>query len=121
LNHAEELLRDLGDLRIGGSSMITGITDLGRRMLAFPVHPRYARMLLADEDYGCVFHACLIAALTQGRDLFVRNPGKDVAGLRHDLFGEKESSDFWILIRAWNYAAQNQFRIDALRKVGIHG
>src|SRR5207237_9253090 len=37
LNHAEELLRDLGALRIGGSSMITGITDIGRRMLAFPV------------------------------------------------------------------------------------
>ena len=26
------------------------ITPLGRRMLAFPVHPRYARMLLAAEE-----------------------------------------------------------------------
>ena len=35
--------------------MTTGtITALGRRMLAFPVHPRYARMLLAAQDYGCV-------------------------------------------------------------------
>ena len=121
LNHAEELLRDLGALATDGSSMITGITDLGRRMLAFPVHPRYARMLLAAQEYECVYHACLIAALTQGRDLLVRNPGKDVLALRNEILGEKESSDFWILIRAWNYALTNQFRIDALRKAGIHG
>src|SRR3989442_7423032 len=63
LNHAEELLRDLGALTGEG-----GITELGRRMLAFPVHPRYARMLLAAQEYDCVYHACLVAALTQGRD-----------------------------------------------------
>jgi len=114
---AEQLLRDLG-----AADPTTGqMTALGQRMVSFPMHPRYARMLLAAEEYDCVYHACLIAALTQGRDLLVRNPGKDVAGLRNELFGEKESSDFWILIRAWNYALTNQFRIDALRKVGIHG
>lgn len=30
----------------------TVITPLGRKMLAFPVHPRYARLLLAAEQYG---------------------------------------------------------------------
>src|SRR5437016_13357165 len=104
-----------------GALKQSSITDLGRRMLAFPVHPRYARMLLAAREYGCVYHACLIAALTQGRDLLVRNPGKDVLALRDELFGGHESSDFWILIRAWNYASTNQLRIDALRKAGIHG
>jgi ATP-dependent helicase HrpB len=117
LDHAEELLQDLGALVINGSSRIT---DLGRRMLAFPVHPRYARMLLAAQQYGCVYQACLIAALTQGRDLLVRNPGKDVIALRNELFGAEDSSDFWILFRAWDYALRNQFRIDPLRKVGIH-
>jgi ATP-dependent helicase HrpB len=117
LDHAEELLRDLGALVINGSSRIT---DLGRRMLAFPVHPRYARMLLAAQEYGCVYHACLVAALTQGRDLFMRNPGKDVIALRNELFGAQDTSDFWILIRAQDHALKNQFRIDPLRKVGIH-
>jgi len=116
LNHAEELLRDLSALTAEG-----GITELGRRMLAFPVHPRYARMLLAAQEYGCVYHACLVAALTQGRDLLVRNPGKDVLSAREDLFGDKGSSDFWVLMRAWNYASANQFRMDALIKLGIHG
>lgn len=119
LNHAEELLLDLGALK--GEAGQSAITELGRRMLAFPVHPRYARMLLAAEDYGCVYQACMIAALTQGRDLLVRNPGPETASLRDDLFGGKGPSDFWMLMRAFDYALKNQFRMDTLRKAGIHG
>jgi ATP-dependent helicase HrpB len=89
-------------------------------MLAFPLHPRYARMLLAAQEYGCVYQAALVAALTQGRDLLLRNVGKEVESAREDLLGEKASSDFWILMRAWTYAAKNQFRMDACRKLGIH-
>jgi ATP-dependent helicase HrpB len=77
-------------------------------------------MLLAAQEYGCVHQACLVAALTQGRDLLLRNCGKEVESAREDLFGEKASSDFWILMRAWNFAANNQFRLDACRKLGIH-
>ena len=89
-------------------------------MLAFPVHPRYSRMLLAAQEYGCVHQACLVAALTQGRDLLLRGGGKEVRDDREDLLGEKASSDFWILMRAWNFAARNQFRPDACRRLGIH-
>src|SRR6202451_329192 len=39
LTHAEELLTDLGALGPDGD-----MTDIGRKMLAFPLHPRYARM-----------------------------------------------------------------------------
>ena len=115
LSHAEELLIDLGALKDNA------ITGPGRRMLAFPVHPRYARMLLAGQQYDCVYHACLVAALTQGRDLLLRNPSKDVASAREDLFGDRGSSDFWVLMSAWHHASQNQFRMDVLRKLGIHG
>ena len=115
LTHAEELLHDLGALDKKNS-----ITAVGRKMLAFPLHPRYARMLLAAQEYGCVHQACLVAALTQGRDLLLRNQGKDVDSAREDLLGEKASSDFWILMRAWNFAAKNLFRVEACRKLGIH-
>mgnify|MGYP002622588760 CR=1 FL=1 len=115
LAHAEELLSDLGALDKQGV-----ITPTGRKMLSFPTHPRYARMLLAAQEYHCVYQAALIAALTQGRDLLLRNVDKHVAGLREDLFGEKASSDFWILMRAWTYAAKNDFRLDACRRLGIH-
>ncbi len=64
--------------------------------------------------------ACLVAALTQGRDLLLRNVGTRTESAREDLLGEKASSDFWILMRAWSYAFNNQFRLDACRKLGIH-
>jgi len=89
-------------------------------MLAFPLHPRYSRMLLAAQEYGCVHQACLVAALTQGRDLLLRNVDRDTNSFREDLLGDKPSSDFWILMRAWTYAAKNQFRLDACRRLGIH-
>lgn len=115
LTHAEELLSDLGALDHTGR-----ISPVGRKMLAFPLHPRYARMLLAAQDFGCVHQACLVAALTQGRDLLIRNPGRDSETAREDLLGEKASSDFWIVMRAWSFAVNNQFRMDACRKLGIH-
>ena len=139
LVHAEELLLDLGALHnvaqtsppvdethIGKISehrpeaCATQITAIGRKMLAFPLHPRYSRMLLAAHEYGCVHQACLVAALTQGRDLLLRNVDRDTNSFREDLLGEKASSDFWILMRAWTYAAKNQFRLDACRRLGIH-
>ncbi|MEY4388175.1 MAG: ATP-dependent helicase HrpB [Verrucomicrobiota bacterium] len=150
LAHAEELLTDLGALHaVGQASSLSGetreraansdtsltlnaqpdrqdacpiteITPIGRKMLAFPLHPRYARMLLAAQDFGCVQQACLVAALTQGRDLLLRNVDRDTANYREDLLGDRAASDFFILMRAWNYAAKNEFRIDACRRMGIH-
>jgi ATP-dependent helicase HrpB len=115
LAHAEKLLTDLGALDKRGA-----MTAVGHKMLAFPLHPRYARMLLAAQEYGCVYQAALIAALTQGHELLLRNMDRDTHSLREDLLGEKAPSDFWILMRAWTYAVKNDFRVDACRKLGIH-
>jgi ATP-dependent helicase HrpB len=122
LAHAEELLLDLGALHKlnPDPGAPTVITPVGRKMLAFPLHPRYARMMLAAQEYGCVQQAALVAALTQGRDLLIRNVDRDTASLREDVLGEKAGSDFWILMRAWNYAVKNQFQLDACRRLGIH-
>ena len=129
LTHAEELLEDLGaikaarfpaDAPAGAPAPTLQITPVGRKMLAFPLHPRYARMLLAAQEYRCVHQACLVAALTQGRDLLLRNPGREAETAREDLLGEKAGSDFWIVMRAWSFAVNNQFRVEACRKLGIH-
>jgi len=135
LAHAEELLCDLGALEQGRgeedgklkteegarkTENPSSITAVGRKMLAFPLHPRYSRMLLAAQEYGCVYQAALVAALTQGRDLLLRNVDRETNSAREDLLGGKASSDFWILMRAWNYASKNQFRVDACRRLGIH-
>jgi ATP-dependent helicase HrpB len=116
LARAELLLKDLGAVDAASGE----IRELGRRMLAFPVHPRYSRMLLAAHEYGCVYQVCLIAALTQGRDLLMRRQGKQVGEKRDDLFGDEAASDFFVWMRAWSYADKNQYNLDACRRLGIH-
>ena len=138
LERAETLLEDLGALHAiegrarppgapqtdGGPSgpalPHTTITDLGRKMLKFPMHPRYARMFLAAQDYGCVRSVALMAALTQGRNFLLRNVDKRTAEAREELFGEEHESDFFLLMRAWRYADKANYNGDALRRLGIH-
>lgn len=110
------LLTDLGAIDHDGQ-----LTDIGRKMTSFPMHPRYARMLLAGEQYGCVRQACLIAALTQGRSILQRNKGKQTRGNRDDVLGEDDVSDFKRLMRAWLFADKNNYQAEACRRLGVHG
>jgi ATP-dependent helicase HrpB len=114
LARAEQLLVDLGAL---GSA---GITELGRRMLAFPVHPRYARMLLAAQKYRCVSAVALIAALTQGRNLLRRLDGKQAREDREDVLGSDAESDLFILMRAFRYAENSRFDGQRCARLGIN-
>lgn len=63
LQHAHELLRSLGALDPAGVP-----TSTGRSMLALPLHPRLARMVVAapEDDKGL---ACVIAAVLDERDV----------------------------------------------------
>jgi ATP-dependent helicase HrpB len=112
LERAELLLSDLGAIDGAGGA----ITPLGRRMLAFPAHPRYARMLLAAQEFGCVKTVALIAALTQGRDLLLRRQGEGVSE-EHENDNE---SDFFRLIRLWQQAQRSGFDIERCRRLGVH-
>ncbi|MBU0677771.1 MAG: ATP-dependent helicase HrpB [Verrucomicrobia bacterium] len=116
LERALTLLNDLGAVSADGKEM----TRVGLRMVAFPVHPRYARMLLAADEYECVNQAALIAALCQGRSILIRNPGKQVAERRDELFGNDTRSDLLILMRAWQYAKRSNFDVGRCKHMGIH-
>ncbi len=116
LERAETLLADLGAL----AGPARTITDLGRRMLKFPVHPRYARMFLAAQERGCVRSVALMAALTQGRNFLLRGVDRRTEEARTDLFGEEHESDFFLLMRAWRYADKANYAMDACRRLGIH-
>ena len=130
LHHAEELLEDLGALRRpacepGGDPTANPltITEIGRKMLAFPLHPRYARMLLGAHEHGCVNQACLLAALTQGRDLLLRNPDPAVVRAREGLPGDGRltgESDFWLVARVWEAARDADFNPETCRRLGVH-
>jgi ATP-dependent helicase HrpB len=115
LERAETLLADLG--AIDGTS--GAITALGRRMIAFPAHPRYARMLLAAHQFDCVRPVALIAALTQGRELLVRRPAKQIEELRDEVLGHEADSDFFVLIRAWQYAERHGYDNETCHHMGI--
>lgn len=116
LDRAETLLRDLGAL----DSATDAITMMGQRMLSFPVHPRYSRMLLAAHERGCVRPIALIAALTQGRSLWMRSEGKRMDEARDELFGGRVDSDFLILMRAWTYSNKNNHDLGRCKRLGIH-
>jgi ATP-dependent helicase HrpB len=103
LRRAIELLEDLGALERGNSNL----TPIGLRMLSFPVHPRYARMLLIADQLGCVATVALIAALTQERHLLKRSENSQMEHDRELLLGKEAESDFFILIRAWLYAQEH--------------
>ena len=89
-------------------------------MLAFPVHPRYARMLLAARERGCVRPVALLAALTQTRNLLVRSEGRQMDEAREDALGAEHESDFFLLMRAWRFAENCRFDPGRCRRLGIH-
>ena len=125
VERAEALLRTLGALppedaeaaRPGQPSL----TPLGRRMLRLPMHPRYSRMLLEAARYNCVPAAALCAALVSGRDLLLRigRDDKQAAEAR-EVFESGAGTDFYTLMRAFQYARNQHFNLETCRRRGIH-
>lgn len=123
VERAEQLLVLLGALRGSHEPEQTDsdLTTIGRRMLRLPMHPRYARMLLEASRRGCVPAAAMCAALTSGRDLLVRVGRDDVsAKLARETFEGSPTSDFHTLMRAFQFAKNAGFDLDACRRTGIH-
>lgn len=64
LDAAEGLLRKLGAIGSDG-----GLSDIGKRLLKFPLHPRLARVVVEAERRGIAEHGATIAALLGERDI----------------------------------------------------
>ncbi len=98
------------------------LTPVGRQMLRLPMHPRYSRMLVEASRHHCVPAAALCAALVSGRDLLTRigRDEKHIAEAR-ELFEGSAVSDFYTLIRAYQFARNNDFQPDRCRRYGING
>jgi ATP-dependent helicase HrpB len=141
VERAEQLLITLGalrdsrfmnyDLRAQGQtdasildrkpSMEADLTPIGRQMLKLPMHPRYSRMLVEAAKFGCVPAAALCAALVSGRDLLMRL-GRDDKHIQEarELFEASQESDFYTLMRAYQFARKNSFSVETCRRYGIH-
>jgi len=97
------------------------LTPIGRQMLRLPMHPRYSRMLLEAARFNCVPAAALCAALVSGRDLLMRL-GRDDQHVKEarELFEASQESDFYTLMRAYQFARNSSFAVESCRRHGIH-
>jgi len=124
LERGIKLLRDLGALRCQAASVSPvhrscELTPVGQQLADFPLHPRWARLLLAAHDEGCAWHAALLAAFAQGRNILMPLNDRRQREERDEMLGEA-TSDFFHWLRAWGMARKQGFNHGFCRKWGIH-
>ena len=116
LDEARRLLRDLGALDGDGRPTVAG-----RAMVALPLHPRLARMVLVAADRGEAWLGCLLAAVLEDRDVLRGRPDDRPAdvGLRLALLDDPDArhplADGRALRRARDRAR------DLARRLGLAG
>jgi ATP-dependent helicase HrpB len=116
VERAEKLLTMLGALSEDGE-----LAPIGRQMLRLPMHPRYSRMLVEASKRNCVRAAAMCAALVSGRDLLqrLRREDKHISEAR-ELFEASQDSDFFTLMRAFQFAKKSNFAFETCRRYGIN-
>lgn len=112
LEKADTLLRQLH-----ATDSENRITDIGRQMASLPLEPRFARLLLAGEKFGCFTEAAFIAAVVQGEGIFPKGKGGDS---RKDFMFPDDPSDFAGEYRAYSSAEAMKFDPRRLSQLGIH-
>lgn len=115
LERADRQLRELGAVDLHG-----GVTELGRDMLAFPVHPRIGRVLIEGAALGCLPDAARVAALTQGRGLFVGKRGRGQQQAREAFTDRHEENDLLADLRALAFAERMRFNPGSCGEAGLH-
>lgn len=114
---AHELLVDLSALDSGGA-----ITEIGKKMAKLPLHPRVARMLIEASNRGVLEDVIPLAAFSQGRPFY--RASRDAAirqtQVKQIEDNADECSDFFVHLRAWEYASSVHFNLQDCAKMGIH-
>lgn len=108
MRRAVNLLAALGATEEDGS-----LTDVGRRMTAFPLPPRLARLIVAGQDEQCVVELAAIAALMQGEGVAMKG------GLNDNLRDSGDYTDFQAEWRAVEKAVAAGFDAGACTRWGI--
>jgi len=106
------MLAGLGAVEAGTNR----ITEIGRKMSAYPVHPRFARMLIEALENGCAAEAALCVALCQGRSIFMTSSPSGMNEFCHS----EDISDFQPMIRAWLFASRAKFDLSKCDAYGIN-
>jgi ATP-dependent helicase HrpB len=112
LSAAEELLRRLEAVDAAGA-----LTETGRSMLRFPLHPRLARLLVEAERRGVGEQAAALTALINERDIEERAR----VVLRGSGPGdENEDMDLLARLDRFQQARAQRLGSDALRALGLN-
>ena len=114
LEKSLELLRDSGALDAAGK-----LTRTGAAMARFPLHPRYARMMIAANELGCLRQIAFVAAMAQGRDIMLELADRRRSEDREDLLGETDS-DFFHRLTLLGMARKKDFDFEFCKRWGIH-
>jgi ATP-dependent helicase HrpB len=112
---ADVLLQRLGALDASGS-----VTNLGRRMLRLPLHPRLARIVAEGESRGVARRACTVAALIAERDIRERQVIDDPRHHARRDATKHSPSDLLELLDLFDEAARADFAPARLRSLGLN-
>ena len=114
LEKSLELLHDLGAL-----DSAEKLTSVGAAMARFPLHPRYARMMIAANELGCLRQIAFVAAMAQGRDVMLDLADRRRDEDREELLGETDS-DFFHRLTLVGMARKKDFDFEFCKRWGIH-
>jgi len=112
LASAERLLVDLGAVRERDGAL----TDVGRTMLALPVPPRIARLLVEAQRQGCAEDGALLGALASERDICLE--ARDI-GPRRGARWPSRPSDLLLRRDLFEDATRRRLDHDGLRGAGL--
>ncbi|MGZ5417312.1 MAG: ATP-dependent RNA helicase HrpA [Nocardioides sp.] len=107
-----QLLEELGALVPATSPAARGggsrLTSLGRQLVALPLDPRLARMVIEADKRGCLREVLVIAAALSIQDPRERpSEAQTQADQKHARFRD-ETSDFLTLLNLWRYVKTQQ-------------
>ena len=88
IRHGVELLEMIGAVEASKFQL----SDVGKRLLDLPAHPRIGRMLVEGERRGVAARVATMAAIVSERD-FVNSVDRDAPGGRSDLLVRSEFLD----------------------------
>ncbi len=102
---------------LGAFAPLGGLSELGRRLLRFPIAPRLGRLLIEGERRGVGKEAALCAALLAERDI-VQNT-RTGFGERSSGLGTRGPSDVLDRLERYREAEDARFEPHRLRSFGL--
>lgn len=116
IEQATVLLKSLGALDEDET-----ITEMGRRMAKFPMHPRYARLMIGAQEFDCVSEICDAVAIAEERRILLPMHDNRKENARANMLAASETSDFFPIMTAVRMAQEQGFDKHFCEQWGIHG